>query len=424
MPTYSYTAIQAGTGRECQGVVSSANRALAAADITGRGLALTSLALAGGPAAEKCHGADGAGAAAASRAAPRRARMAGRGVSRQGVAVFTRQLATLVKAGVPMLRALEILAAQERSPAFKDLIEGLGEAIRSGGNLSDGLQQQSKVFDRLYVDMVKAGEAGGVLETVLERLAQFLERSERIKRRVKTAMAYPVIILAVAGVILAGLMVFVVPRFEQIFNGLLKGQPLPVLTRVVLGAGSFVGHHWAAGLGLTIGLGLAWKIFRGSRRGSRLFDRLLIRLPVLGDLLLKAAIARFSRTFGSLLASGVPMLDALVITRDTSGNACVADALGLVHDRVREGATVASPLAAAAVFPHLVTSMIAVGEETGALPPMLKRIADAYDEEVDAAVAALTAVIEPVMIVFMAGVVGVIVIALFLPIVSIIQHLQ
>jgi type IV pilus assembly protein PilC len=237
-------------------------------------------------------------------------------------------------------------------------------------------------------------------------------------------MTYPVIIMVVAVGILAGLMVFVVPKFEQVFQGLLKGQPLPPLTRWVLAVANFVSHHVVAVFGLMVVLWLALGVVLKTRAGKRLTDWLLIKSPVLGDLMLKAAIARFTRTFGSLLASGVPILEALVITRDTSGNVHVVEALETVHERVKGGDSVARPLEATGVFPGLVTSMIEIGEETGALPDMLGRVADAYDEEVDNAVSALTAIIEPIMIVLMAIVVGAIVIALFLPIVSIIQHLQ
>jgi type IV pilus assembly protein PilC len=271
---------------------------------------------------------------------------------------------------------------------------------------------------------VQAGEAGGVLDSTLDRLARLMERTERVKGRVKAAMTYPVIIIAVAGTILAGLMIFVVPRFEQIFNGPLKGQPFPPLTRAVLGAGDFLGHHIVAVLALLMLLWFAPGLFRKTRAGARFMDWLFIKSPLLGDLLLKAAIARFTRTFGSLLASGVPILNALQITQHTSGNIQIADALGSVHDRIKAGDTVARPLETTGMFPGLVTSMIAIGEETGALPDMLARIADTYDEELDNAVAALTSLIEPLMIVVMAVVVGVIVIALFLPIVGIIQHLQ
>jgi len=237
-------------------------------------------------------------------------------------------------------------------------------------------------------------------------------------------MTYPVIVLILAGGIVAALLVFVVPRFEQIFSGLLKGQPLPALTQGVLGASVFVQHHFAVALGLLLAAWGGFQLFRRTRFGVRTLDRLAIRLPWLGDLLLKAGIARFTRTFGTLLASGVPILPALMITRDTSGNVHVADAVTAVHDRVKAGDGVAGPLAATGIFPGMVAGMIEVGEETGALPDMLARIADAYDEEVDHAVAGLTSILEPLMIVMLALLVGTIVIALFLPIVSIIQHLQ
>ena len=348
----------------------------------------------------------------------------GRAINPKGIAIFTRQLATLVKAGMPILRSLEVLARQEKRPAFKIVLEEISDAIRSGGNFSDGLAAHPKLFDRLYVNMVKAGEAGGVLDTVLERLAVFSEKSERIKGKVKAAMIYPLIITIVAVTIVSVLMVFVVPKFQDIFSGLLKGQPLPVLTQGLLRVSYFMRDHFIVTGALLAGLYVAFLLFRRTRFGARQIDGWLIGMPLLGDLFLKAAIARFTRTFGTLLASGVPILQALVITRDTSGNVHVANALNVVHDRVKEGDNVAKPLESTAVFPGMVTSMIEVGEETGALPEMLTRIADSYDEEVDNAVAGITSIIEPIMIVFMALMVGTIVIALFLPLVSIIEHLQ
>ncbi len=237
-------------------------------------------------------------------------------------------------------------------------------------------------------------------------------------------MIYPAIISAVAVTIIAILMVFVVPSFQGIFSGLLKGQPLPALTQGLLTVSYFMRDHYIATVGGIVALYVGFSFFKRTKPGARLIDWLLIKVPVLGDLVLKAIISRFTRTFGTLLASGVPILQALVITRDTSGNVHVANALNVVHDRVKEGDNVAKPLESTGIFPGMVTSMIEVGEETGALPDMLTRIADSYDEEVDNAVAGLTSVIEPIMIVFMAVMVGTIVIALFLPLVSIIQHLQ
>ncbi len=342
-------------------------------------------------------------------------------VGSQERAIFTRQLATLIKAGMPIVRALDALSRQEKNAKFKAAIEGMSTVIRSGGNFSDGLLQHPGIFDRLYVNMVKAGEAGGVLAVVLERLARFMEKAERIKGKVKSAMTYPAVIVIVAVAIVSALMTFVIPRFQGIFNGLLKGQPLPALTQGVLTVSNLARNHFPLVGGLLFGLGVSAVFFRRSLPGRRITDWLLIRLPLIGDLFLKSAVARFARTFGTLLASGVPILRALAITRDTAGNVHVAEAITAVHNRVKEGDSVARPLRASGIFPEMVAGMIEVGEETGALPDMLARVADAYEEEVDNAVASLTSIIEPVMIVGMAVIVGVIVIALFLPIIRIIQ---
>lgn len=353
----------------------------------------------------------------------KRRRSFGSPINAKGLAVFTRQLATLVKAGMPILRSLEVLARQEKRAAFREVVESIADTIRSGGNFSDGLAANEKVFDRLYINMVKAGEAGGVLDVVLERLSVFMEKAQKISGKVKSAMIYPIIIVCVAVAIVSVLMVVVVPKFEDIFSGLLKGQPLPALTQALLTASNFMKNHYLLALGGVVGAWFGFKLFAKTKFGTRLIDWLLIHMPVFGDLFLKAAIARFTRTFGTLLASGVPILQAIIITRDTSGNVHVANALNAVHDRVKEGDSVAKPLEGTHIFPGMVTSMIEVGEETGALPDMLARIADTYDDEVDNAVAGLTSVIEPIMIVFMAFMVGTIVIALFLPLVSIIQNL-
>jgi type IV pilus assembly protein PilC len=354
----------------------------------------------------------------------KRRRHFGKAINTKGAAVFTRQLSTLVKAGMPILRSLEVLARQEKRPAFKQVVDHIAETIRGGGNFSDGLAEHERVFDRLYVNMIKAGEAGGVLGTVLERLSVFMEKAEKIKAKVKSAMIYPVIIVSVALAIVSVLMIFVVPKFQEIFTGLLKGQPLPWLTQMLLNLSNFLKDQYLTAIGGLIAAYFGFKFFAGTKLGRRIIDWCLIHMPVVGDLFLKAAIGRFTRTFGTLLASGVPILQALLITRDTSGNVHIANALTVVHDRVKEGDNVAKPLESTRIFPGMVTSMIEVGEETGALADMLTRIADTYDEEVDNAVAGLTSIIEPIMIVFMAVMVGTIVIALFLPLVSIIQHLS
>lgn len=340
------------------------------------------------------------------------------------LAVFTRQVAILLKAGMPILRTLEVLMRQEKNKGFKSVLEDIANVIRSGGNVSEGLSAHPQIFDRLYVNMVKAGEAGGVLATVFERLANFIEKAEKVKGSVKAAMVYPIIIICIAFIIVGVLMVFVVPKFEDIFQSMLKGQPLPALTQGLLSVSNFIKNHFLIVLGVIVGAVVFWKIVSKSKLGRKAIDWVMIHMPPFGDLFLKAAIARFSRTFGTLLASGVPILQSLNITRDTSGNVHVANAIDVVHDRVKEGDNVAKPLESTKIFPGMVTSMIEVGEETGAMPDMLTRIADTYDEEVDNAVEGLTSVIEPIMIVFMAVMVGTIVIALFLPMVSIIENLK
>jgi type IV pilus assembly protein PilC len=431
MIKYTYSAIDAASGKERRGVVESATQEQASADLKAMGLIPTAITAESAPKKiqfpKKEDMKPSSGALKSVQVKPIKKKQGvffGRIINNSGLTVFTRQLATLVNAGMPIMRSLETLGRQEKNPLFKNVIDSLVENIRSGGNFSDGLLQHPKVFDRLYINMVKAGEAGGVLGAVLDRLSRFMEKSEKIKGKVKAAMTYPVIIVFVAVAIVGALMVFVIPQFEKIFSGMLKGQSMPALTLAVLSVSNFIKNN----ILLTLGLGtiayFSFKAWHKTQKGTRTIDWLLLNAPGFGPLFLKSSISRFTRTLGTLLASGVPILQALLITRDTSGNVHVADALNLVHDRVKEGDNVARPLDSTNVFPSMVTSMIEVGEETGALPEMLNRVADTYDDEVDNSVAGLTSIIEPVMIVFMAVVVGTIVIALFLPIVKIIQTLS
>lgn len=346
-----------------------------------------------------------------------------RAVGARELAGFTRQLGTLLRAGMPLLRALEALARQQRNERFRQVIESLADGIKTGDTLSTAMGRHPRLFDHLYLSMIKAGEAGGVLDTVLDRLARFQEKSLHVRGKVAAALVYPAVVLGVAVVILAGLLIFVVPKFQQIFADLLKGAPLPPLTRAVLVVSDAVRHHalLVAGLGILGWFGFRW--FRRTALGARWVDTVTVKLPLFGDLFLKAIIARFGRTLGTLLSSGVPILPALLITRDTCGNARVASAILHVNDRVKEGAPVARPLEASRVFPPMVTSMIEVGEHSGQLPEMLNKVADIYEEEVDNAVAGLSSLIEPILILFLALVVGTIVIALFLPIIRIVQLL-
>jgi len=418
MTTFTYRAIEAATGRETTGRVMGEREETAVAELKARGLHPTAIA--------RAEGASGAGPGAVGTAAVS-ARFTARGwrirkaVGRRERVVFTRQLAVLVAAGMPLVRGLDLLARQERNLAWRAVIAGLADEIRYGGTLADGVMRYPKVFDRLYVGMIKAGESGGRIDIVLERLARHLEKSGRIESRVRSSMTYPLVIMAVAVSIVAALMTFVVPRFEKIFATVLKGAPLPALTSGVLGVSRFVEAHWLALLVLAALAAAGAEAAMRTDRGARAFDRLVLRLPVVGDLLLKTAVARFSRTLGTMLLSGVPMLQALQLTRDACGNRTLAASIEDVHRRVREGEGVAPTLAAGGVFPVVVAGMVEVGEETGTLPTMLGHVADMYDEEVDTAVAGLTSLIEPVMIVLMAVIVGTIVVALFLPIIRIVQ---
>jgi type IV pilus assembly protein PilC len=415
MPPFEYTAVDAH-GAEHAGHIDASDARQAVTRLRERGLHPTALA----PAA----------AARPAKPSPDphqrgagKGLLGGRRVRQQELAVFTRQLGTLLQAGLPLLRALEVLARQERNPALQTVGEALAAAIKSGGTFSEALAQHPRVFEPLYVNMVRAGEAGGVLDVVLGRLAGFQEKSQQLRGKIIAALVYPLIVLAVAGLILSGLLVFVVPRFQQIFADLLKGAPLPPLTRFVLAVSQIVKDHLLPVLAGVVALGVGLNLLRRSPPGARLLDAGLVRLPLGGDLYLKGVIARFGRTLGTLLESGVPILPAMLISRDTCGNVRVAEAITAVHDQVREGAAVARPLESTEVFPPMVTSMIDVGEHTGQLPAMLTKVAEIYEAEVDRAVAGLSALLEPILILFLALVVGTIVIALFLPIVRIVQLL-
>ncbi|MEZ5276173.1 MAG: type II secretion system F family protein [Opitutaceae bacterium] len=422
MPKFTFTAIDTG-GRERTGLLEAPTAELASSQIKSMGLFPTRLVEdAEDPGTKRKNpGFSRNGSVAAKRKKPI---VIGKPVNLKGLTIFTRQLSILLESGLPLLRGLEVLGKQEKKPAFKAVIEELSDNIRSGNTFSEGLERNPKVFNRLYVNMVRAGEAGGVLDVVLERLSRFMEKAEKIKGKVRAAMVYPIIVLLVAVGILIGLLIFVVPKFQMIFDDMLKGASLPVLTQIVMDTSDWVKGNFMLTIGGAVGFYLLFKLGRRTRPGAFATDWALLNLPPLGELFRKASVSRFARTFGTLLSSGVPILQALQITRDTIGNTILMQAIDDVHDRVKEGEGISGPLEATRVFPVMVTSMIEVGEETGQLHEMLNRIADTYDEEVDNAVAGLTSIIEPVMIVMMALVVGVIVIALFLPIIRIIQQLS
>src|SRR5947207_5794453 len=338
--------------------------------------------------------------------------------------IFTRQLATLIDAGLPLLRGLNVLAKQEKDSVLKNTINKLADSVQSGSTFSEGLAQHPRIFNDLYVNMVKAGELGGVLEVVLTRLAEFQEKAQKIKNKVVAAMVYPVIVLVLALGIMTFLLVFIVPRFEAIFHDMLGDKPLPGITLFVIGISQFMQNHWAILLGAVVAIIVGYKISARTRGGRAVLDRIKLRAPLFGDLIRKTAISRFSRTLGTLVTSGVPILQALTITRETAGNRVIARAISQVHDRVKEGDSIMQPVEAIGAVPPMVISMIDVGAQAAQLPEMLLKIAEVYDDEVDNSVAAITSLLEPIMIVFLAVVVGTIVIALFMPLISIISGLQ
>jgi len=336
---------------------------------------------------------------------------------------FTRQLATLVDAGLPLLRGLRVLEKQEKNPTLKNIIGELALSIEGGSTFSEGLAQHPKVFNRLYVNMVKAGELGGVLEVVLTRLAEFMEKAQKIKGKVIAAMFYPCAVLVVATAILMILMIKVIPSFKAVFEGMLEGRSLPAFTRLVLGISTMIKDNILMTMGIVAVFVVIFMLFKRTKFGRHVWDKFKLKMPVIGPVISKVAISRFTRTLGTLVSSGVPILQALTIVKETAGNIIVSNAVGSVHESVKEGETITAPLEASGIFPPMVISMVDVGEQTGALPEMLLKIADNYDDEVDNAVAAMTSLLEPIMIVFLAVIVGSIVIAMFMPLIDLMNNI-
>lgn len=424
MPSFAYVALDA-QGQQVSDFIDAASQSEAINTLRGQGLFPTSVKEQAR--AAKAKAGKGVKAAKASGAKGVKINLPfleKKTVKSATLMIFTRQLATLIDAGLPLLRGLTVLAKQEPDPVLKKTISQLAEAVQGGGTFSDGLNGHPKIFNKLYVNMVKAGELGGVLEVVLNRLAEFQEKAQKVKGKVKSAMMYPAIVMIIAIIIMGFLLVFIVPKFEQIFADMLGGKPLPLLTQIVVGSSRFVQQQFIL-IGVVIGsLVFAFKYLSSTPRGSVLLDQFMLKAPLFGDLTRKNGISRFTRTLGTLVTSGVPILQALNITKETAGNAVISDAISKIHDAVKEGESIVRPMEASGVFPSMVISMVDVGEETGQLPEMLLKVADLYDDEVDSAVAGLTSMMEPIMIVFLAVVVGSIVIALFLPLIGIISGMQ
>ncbi|MGA1392037.1 MAG: type II secretion system F family protein [Phycisphaerales bacterium] len=427
MPTYSYEALNAA-GKPQKGSIEAKTADEAVQRIKSQGFFPTSVR------EQKIKGGGGAAGSAARTKAKKKRKgfsLAFGRVALKRMTLFTRQLSTLQDAGLPLLRSIQVLEQQQKPGRLKNILSGVAEDVESGSSLSDAMAKHPAAFDRLYCKMVNAGEIGGVLDVILQRLADFMEKADRLRRRIKSALIYPSVVITIAVLIVTGIMYFVIPKFQEIFNDF--DVKLPGLTLWLIDT-----SRWVAGQATpdqTIP-GAVWivcspfiiftfyKLMRKTQFGRAATDTIIIRIPVLGNLVRKTAVARFTRTLGTLVAAGVPILEAITITRDTSGNYVYEKALNKVHDSIREGETFATPLREAKVCDSLVVNMIDVGEETGDLDVMLMKIADNYDEEVDVAVAGLLSLLEPLMVVVLGGIVGTIVLALFMPLVSMIENVS
>jgi type IV pilus assembly protein PilC len=335
-------------------------------------------------------------------------------VTRKDLMVFTRQFSTMIDAGLPLVQGLTILAEQSENPTFKAVLKEITKDVEGGSTLAEAMKKHTKIFDALFVNLVAAGEMGGMLDTILRRLAQFIEKAEKLKSQIKGAMTYPIVVMAVAFIVIAVILVFVIPVFEDMFKSF--GSALPTPTQIVVNMSRFLKSniHWV--IIALIALIYGFKRYRDTAAGKKVTDSLLLKLPVFGNLLKKTAVARFTRTLGTMISSGVPILDALEIVAKTAGNVVIEEIIYEVRGSIAEGQTIAEPLSENDIFPGMVIQMIAVGEATGALDSMLEKIADFYDEEVDAAVAALTSMLEPLLMLFLGGSIGGLVIAMYLPI--------
>ncbi|MGA2511350.1 MAG: type II secretion system F family protein [Candidatus Acidiferrales bacterium] len=346
----------------------------------------------------------------------------GAGVDSKELAVFTRQFSVMIDAGLPLVQCLEILAGQQENKTFQKILNGVRGSVEGGATLSASMKQHEKVFDALYYNMVEAGETGGILDTILQRLSTYIEKNVKLKRAVKSAMIYPVSVIGIAAMVITLLLWKVVPIFVTLFNGLDVDLPLP--TRIVIGLSNFVGSYYGLGL-LIFGIatGFAIKFWYGTPPGRMAIDTIVLKIPVVGDVMRKISVARFTRTLGTLISSGVPILEGLDITARTSGNAVVERAISETRKAVEAGRSLVDPLKESEVFPGMVTQMIGVGEQTGAMDAMLQKIADFYEDEVDAAVKDMLTAIEPIMIVVLGVVVGGVVISMYLPLFSLIAKL-
>jgi len=422
MPQFTYTAMDA-SGKEQKGKINAASEEAVAEELRNKKLFPTMIKQVGGA---KTAAKGGAAAKGKKKKKSSGFNMALGTVKikRKDLTVLTRQLAILLGAGLPLIRSLRTLERQSKNPAARQILGKTAETVEGGSTFAEALSQHPKSFDKLYLNMVRAGEASGAMEVILDRLASFMEKASRIAGKVKSAMIYPSVVLCVSLAAIVGLMIFIVPNFTKIFKDLLEGEPLPGITVFIINVSNTMVQQWWWYLAAIIGIVVLFKITVKIPAGKFGVDWIKYNMPLFGPIISKTAISRFGRTLGTLMASGVPVLSALAIVRETSGNEVVAKGIQKVHDAVKEGEGIAAPLSGTKIFPEMVISMVEVGEETGKLPEMLDKIANTYDEEVDNAVGALTSMIEPLMIVGLAVIVGGIVIALFAPLVKIIEKMS
>jgi type IV pilus assembly protein PilC len=414
MPTFQYSALDA-QGVEIKDEIEALSQKEAISKIRNMGYFPTKVRARG----------EGKKAAAGAAARPTRRRGAGGKVKVKHISQFARQLSTLQDAGLPILRSLRILEEQQRSGTFKRVIGYVGDDIEGGATLSEAMGRFPRAFDRLLVSMVAAGETGGVLDIILSRVADFMEKAQKLKGRVKSAMIYPAVVLTFAFVILLLLMTFVIPNFTTVLTEMTEGDELPRLTRVVLAISSWIAYHygWAVLVGIPFATIFLLRIVKKGRVGRLILDTIKLKLPVIGQLSGKISVTRWTRTLGTLISAGVPILDAITVTAETAGNEVYSNTLHTVHDSIRQGDTFASPLKQSKTVDLIVSNMVAVGEETGDLDKMLLKVADNYDEQVDVMVAGLMSMLEPIMIVVLGLVVMTILLSVFLPMIKIITSL-
>jgi type IV pilus assembly protein PilC len=335
-------------------------------------------------------------------------------VKEKNVVVFCRIFSTMINAGLPLIQCLDLLGQQEQNKVFSKIIRSVKEDIEGGTSLTNALKKYPNVFDELFVNLVAAGEAGGILDVILERLSNYMEKAMKLKARVKGAMTYPAAVLVISFLVVALLLIKVIPVFQQMFEGM--GGELPALTAALIAASQFAQDYWYFGVAIIVAVYIAFKQFYKTEKGRWMIDSFILKTPVFGPLLKKVAVAKFSRTLSTMMSSGVPILEGLTIVSKTSGNVVIEDALMKTRQSISEGQSIAEPLEKSGIFPAMVVQMISVGEATGALDAMLSKIASFYDDEVDTAVDAMTALLEPVMMVFLGGVVGGMIVAMYLPI--------